>query len=313
MTTHARARTMKIYQAICGISLWFMMSASLVAQKGEVPFQKDFPPEEFSQRRGKVYDAIGEHGVALVQGAANPLGYITFRQDNNFYYLSGVETPHTYLLLDGSRREATLFLQHSNEAREAREGLQFSFENVDLVMQKTGIEKIQASETLDAALASYFRAEDSPPTLYLQISPAENRAASRDMVRRSLKDIADDPWDGRPSRQSRFIDLVKARFPAVEVNDLTPIVDELRLIKSPLEIEMVRRASRASGLGLMEAMRSTRPGLVEYELDAVCKLLCSIAWAHRPMLTTRWLLRAKTPGSITTTQKRMCSKTARCC
>ena len=146
-------------QPICCFALCILMSTSVLAQKGTVPFQEDFPPEEFSQRRDKVYDAIGEQGIALLQGAANLPGYITFRQDNNFYYLSGVETPHAYLLLDGANREAILFLQHSNEAREAFEGLQFSVENADLVTRETGIDNVLGREGLGEALADYLHVE----------------------------------------------------------------------------------------------------------------------------------------------------------
>ncbi|MEX0602690.1 MAG: aminopeptidase P N-terminal domain-containing protein, partial [Bacteroidota bacterium] len=60
----------------------------------DVPlFTSDFPPEEFGQRRAKVYDAIGQESVALIQGAPSPAGYVRFRQSNEFYYLCGVESP----------------------------------------------------------------------------------------------------------------------------------------------------------------------------------------------------------------------------
>ena len=81
-------------------------------------FTSDFPAEEFAARRAKVYDTIGAEGIALVQGAAAPEGYLRFRQANDFYYLCGVEVPHAYLLLDGASRRATLFLPHRNERRE---------------------------------------------------------------------------------------------------------------------------------------------------------------------------------------------------
>ena len=48
--------------------------------------------------------------VALVQGSPGPTGFILPRQSNEFYYLSGIETPHSYLLLDARTRKATLFL-----------------------------------------------------------------------------------------------------------------------------------------------------------------------------------------------------------
>ena len=55
------------------------------------------------------------------------------------------------------------------------------------------------------------------------------------------------------------------------MEDLTPILDELRSVKSPREIALIRRASEIAGLGIMEAMRSTKPGLYEYHLDAAAR------------------------------------------
>jgi Xaa-Pro aminopeptidase len=57
------------------------------------------------------------------------------------------------------------------------------------------------------------------------------------------------------------------------VKDLTPILDELRSIKSPAEIAMISKATRLSGLAMIEAMRSAKPGVYEYEIDAAAKFL----------------------------------------
>jgi hypothetical protein len=81
-------------------------------------FTADFSPEEFSARQAKIFDAIGPIALALIQGAPSPPGYVKFRQSNEFYYLSGVESPHAYLLQDGGARRTTLFLPRRNEARE---------------------------------------------------------------------------------------------------------------------------------------------------------------------------------------------------
>jgi Xaa-Pro aminopeptidase len=48
-------------------------------------------------------------------------------------------------------------------------------------------------------------------------------------------------------------------------------MDELRGIKSPREITLIRRASQLAGLGMMEAIRSTRPDISEYQLDAAAR------------------------------------------
>jgi Xaa-Pro aminopeptidase len=70
---------------------------------------KYFTPDDFAKRRAKVMEQIGD-GVAILQGAELPEGYIQFRQDNNFYYLTGVEVPNATLILDGKTKTATLFV-----------------------------------------------------------------------------------------------------------------------------------------------------------------------------------------------------------
>ncbi len=51
------------------------------------------------------------------------------------------------------------------------------------------------------------------------------------------------------------------------------MLDELRLIKSPAEIELLARAGELSALGLVEAIRVTRPGAYEYQLDAASRFV----------------------------------------
>src|SRR6185437_8102277 len=77
-----------------------------------------------------------------------------------------------------------------------------------------------------------------------------------------------DPWDGRVSREEQFIEKLKAAAPGCAVANLDPVVDALRTIKSPREIQIIREATNMTGLGIMEAMRDAKPGMKEYELQA---------------------------------------------
>jgi Xaa-Pro aminopeptidase len=253
---------------------FFQLSFPVVIKAQEdVPlFTTDFTPQEFAARRARVYDAIGENSLALLQGAPMPSGYVRFRQTNEFYYLSGIETPHAYLLLDGRQRTATLYLPHRNEARERGEGKILSAEDAELVKKLSGIENVFGSDLLAEHLARYVRGGQELK-LYTPFSPAEGLATSRDSAVRAVADAASDPWDGSPSREGRFINLLRSRFPQFAIADLTPILDRLRLIKSPREIEMIKKATRLSGLALMEAMRSVAPGVKESDLDAVAKYI----------------------------------------
>src|SRR5262245_47177233 len=98
---------MSLLRRLSLASLTLAFAVPLAAQEGFPLFSTDFPPEEYTARRAKVYDAIGKDAFAVVQGAPTPPGYTRFRQTNEFYYLCGIETPHAYLLLDGATRKAT--------------------------------------------------------------------------------------------------------------------------------------------------------------------------------------------------------------
>src|SRR5678809_1714944 len=68
-----------------------------------------FSPDDFAKRRAKVMEQIGD-GVAIMQGAELPESFVKFRQDNNFYYLTGVEIPNARLILDGKTKSSILFV-----------------------------------------------------------------------------------------------------------------------------------------------------------------------------------------------------------
>jgi Xaa-Pro aminopeptidase len=247
------------------------MATAAAAQDAPL-FTSDFPPEEFAARRAAVYDAIGPAAIALVQGAPSPVGYTRFRQANDFYYLCGVESPHAYLLLDGERRRATLYLPHRNDPRERGEGKLLAAEDADLVRQLAGVDEVASLEMVGEQLARSTRTA-AGRALYTPLAPAEGAATSRDLALRAVADTAADPWDGVGSREGRFVEQLRTRFPRLEVRDLSPALDRLRLIKSPREITLIERATRLAGLAILEAMRSTEPGLYEHELDAVGKFV----------------------------------------
>ncbi|QQS40438.1 MAG: aminopeptidase P family protein [Acidobacteriota bacterium] len=248
-----------------------VLAASVTAQDKHY-YQTDFTKEEFAQRRARIYDAIGNRAVAVVQGARDVSGFAVFRQSNTFYYLTGLETARSYLLLDGRNRTATVYLPHRDEDRERSEGKSLSVEDAELVKNLTGIDSVQA---VDALSDAFFGGALRPPApvLYTPMAPAELGTDSRDELLRGRSRIASDPWDGQPSRESHFIGLIKERFPQFEVRDLTPILDAMRLVKSEKEIELIREATRIAGLAIIEAMRSTEPGVYEYQLDAAAKYI----------------------------------------
>jgi Xaa-Pro aminopeptidase len=249
-----------------------LVSAMSLAQEGFPLFTTDFPPEEFAARRAKVYEAIGADAFAVLQGAPAPPGYTRFRQTNDFYYLCGVEVPHAYLLLDGRAKKTTLFLPHRSEGRERGEGKMLSSEDADEVKKLSGVDAVASTDVFAEQLEGKSLREGLR-VLYTPLQPAEEGSMSRDLALRYTADAAADPFDGRPSREGRFVQLVAQRFPFFEVKDLSPTLDSLRLIKSEREFALLRKATKLAGLAILEGMHSTRPGQYEHELDGAGKFV----------------------------------------
>jgi len=82
-----------------------------------------------------------EGGVALIAGAPEVAGFEAFRQNNDFYYLCGVEVPHAYLLIDAQRKRSTLYLAEVDAKHEETDGPQLSPGDADFVRERTGIEE----------------------------------------------------------------------------------------------------------------------------------------------------------------------------
>ena len=228
-------------------------------------FQKDFPPEEFKERRKKILDAIGPEACALLQGKPQVRGFYLFRQSNDFYYCCGVEIPHSYLLIDGRDRATRLFIPvFLSEGGSGENTL--TLEDADLIKEFTGIDEVLPLDKL----MDYLK---NVKTIYVPHGPAEDRAETKYTILYSNRLIALDPWDGGISREQRFISLLRARFPHIVIKDLTPILDSLRLVKSEREIRVLRKAGRLAALAVTEAMRITKPGIMEYHLRAVANYI----------------------------------------
>jgi Xaa-Pro aminopeptidase len=243
---------------------------SVLLAEDSPPYQSDFPPADFRARWNTVFERIGDRAVAIVAGAPKANGFLVPRQTNEFYHLCGIETPHAYLFLDGRDRKVTLYLPPRDPRLESAEGKVLSAEDGELVKRLTGVDAVLSTgELAGDALRRLVRGFGT--TIYTPFAPGEGNGQCRGELQAANSAIAADYWDSRPSREGQLMQLLRARFPRATVNDLTPILDQIRAVKSPREIALIRRASQLAGRGLIEAMKSTRPGAYEYQLDAVAR------------------------------------------
>ncbi len=222
----------------------------------------------FASRREAVMKKI-EGGAALLQGAADTRAYLQFRQSNDFYYLSGVEVPNSYLLIDAAQRRSLLFVPPRNRMEEIWEGPRLY--PGDEAKAATGFDEVLDVSRLGEELD---RRKGTLRVLYTPLKPEETASTSRDRAEVFELAMARSPWDGRASREQAFEESLKKRLGnAVAVRDLSPILDEMRRVKDAQEITRLRESGRIGAMGVTEAIRATKPGLYESQLAAVAEFI----------------------------------------
>jgi Xaa-Pro aminopeptidase len=227
-----------------------------------------FDKAEYIARRQKFMEKIPD-GTAVIFGA-QPIGsYYPYAQSNDFLYLTGVELPNAALIVDGVRKTAVLFFT-STEAAARADGI-----GADVVKNApalTGIERVLPFEALTANLAGIAgRAK----LLYTPFRPEElYREASMEKFGTLQRNMTLNLWDGRLTRELQFVKVLKERFPQLEVRDCSSLIWELRTIKSPAEIDLMRKVGKIGAKAHIELMKAARPGMYEYELSAVLNYIC---------------------------------------
>ena len=177
------------------------MSDTVINSGSTVPsarvYQRDFLPRELKARRGKVIEAIGASAIAIVQGAPKNSTHDLFRQSNDFYYLTGVEVPHAYLLMDGKSGKSSLFLPHRSRELAEREGELLSSDNAQACRELVGVDEVIGPELLAQRL-------EGVTCLYTPFRQGEGLVSSWDTLQRARQDAMSDPWDGQPGPHQPF-------------------------------------------------------------------------------------------------------------
>jgi len=259
---------MKRLILISGIWLGLLMAVPTALTAGV------FEKAEYAARRLKLMEKIPD-GAAVFLGASTPAGDWEFRQGHDFVYLSGVEIPEAFLIIDGTRRESVLFFTIDEKSADG-EGIP-----LDLVrkpQEYTGIEKVLPVDQFGPYLIALgLRTR----VLYTMFKPEElgpENANEKFSVLQQTMTL--NPWDGRPSRELQFVRQLRDKCPAADVRDCSALVWDLRKIKSTAEIEVMRRAGRIGVEAHNALIQSTRPGVAESALAAVFEFVSSLCGAR---------------------------------
>jgi Xaa-Pro aminopeptidase len=254
---------MKLLLSLCVASV-----ALASAQEKSAPPQGQvcgLGKEFHAGRRAALLAAIGEkQGVVLVRGLPDTRAYTRFEQDKTFWYLTGVESPNAALLIDLKSAKPILFLPKASKMKESWEGELWDASDA-WVPELTGIADVRVVGDLEQTLTELA---PKGSTAWISMEPWIDLAGCYDRAHPADAAQAHDVFDGRASREDALKQNLTEKF-GLSVKDFGPQISELRRIKTPEEIGALRRAGVSGALALVEAMRSTKPGLGEWQLDAL--------------------------------------------
>jgi Xaa-Pro aminopeptidase len=194
-----------------------------------------FDKAEYKSRRAKLMKFIPD-GIAVIIGSEGT------KQNSNFIYFTGVEEPFSILIIDGMKKESILFLTSLDSSKK--------------IIDETGVHKVMPVAQLSRLLFSY---QTQTSIIYTPFNRGDAGYVPKGLI----------DADNRLSREMNFINQIKENFPSFQFKDLNRAIAELRVIKSPAEIKVMRECARISSLAHIEVLRSAKPGMYEWELEAI--------------------------------------------
>lgn len=207
----------------------------------------------FITNRRKLTEKIKPDSIVLVfasfQMPRNGDQYFTYRQNSDFFYLTGIEQEKSILLIapDANQNDLKeiLFILKSNETLEIWEGHKLTLQ--------------EASET--SGIKTVKIVDDFESTLHILMSKIEN----------VYFNIPENP-KFRPeieNRDQKWANALRNKYPAHQFERLAPIMQSLRLKKSNPEIELLKKAIDITNNAFMQVLKTLKPGMKEYELEAI--------------------------------------------
>ena len=219
---------------------------------------------EFAARRQRLARVL-ERGTLVMFGATAPTPGLRLRQDHDFYYLTGNESLNAVLVMDVPSGAAHLFMPKLSAGEIRYEGANW-LEEQDAT-KKYGFASIQPLTALHEFLARR-RATSGTEIMWTRLSERDHVNHSRlDTAIQTARRLSN-PFAQHPTEDASRAAALREQFPYYVMQDVSPHLDRLRLIKTPREIEILRANGRISAEAIKRAIQATAPGKFEYELEA---------------------------------------------
>ena len=209
-------------------------------------------PELFIENRRRFRALLPPAALAIFQSndvlPTNADGTMPFRQNNDLFYLAGVDQEESILLLFPDARlpqyREILFLKETSEHILIWEGYKLT---KDQARAQSGVPTIL---WLDAF----------PQVLAAVMNEAEHVYLNANEHIRAVVEVE--------TRDARFVQWMRQHYPLHDYRRAAPLLHQLRAIKSAEEIRLMRRAADLTGQAFRRVLGFVRPGVMEYEIEA---------------------------------------------
>ncbi|HLT08913.1 MAG TPA: aminopeptidase P family protein [Cyclobacteriaceae bacterium] len=210
------------------------------------------PQELFIKNRKKFVEKLLPKSVAVFHSndimPTNADGTMRFRQNNDLFYLTGIDQEETVLVMcpdfPNEQMREILFLRKTNDHIAIWEGHKYTQEEA---YEASGIKNIQWVESFESVFNTLAALSDH---IFLNTNEhlrAEVRVESRD---------------------ARFIKQCQERYPLHQYHRAAPIMHQLRAVKEQQEIDQMQVACDITEKGFRRILNFVKPGVMEYEIEA---------------------------------------------
>lgn len=209
---------------------------------------------QYSNRRQKVIKSLPNNSAVLIFSGRAPQKSedeaYDFSVNRNFYYLTGLDKEEMALLMyniDGTTKEIMFILPFDEQLARWVGGRLSS----DKVREISEVNDVREYDQLDGTISYIMN----------NMRRDNNFKFYFDLWQYNMKQ--------NPSEGSLYAKKLQDTYPAVVIKDIYPVLTHLRLIKDEYEISCIRKAIHTTNMGILQMMRTSKPGINEMTMDGV--------------------------------------------
>ena len=220
-------------------------------------------PQEFARRRQELAKQLRTGYLILFARTILPEAN-HYREDNDFFYFTGLADPGAVMVMDASKGETMIFEPEQSARTKQVYGTNLLAITAE-AQEKLGYKRVLAIGTLDAMLANLLGRETD---LWLRLTFADKADGARPETGRDYAAEYASPYGNPlPGDRAAFTKLAE-RYPSAHQRDCTEFIDAMRNIKTPQEITVLRRNGALSAEGIRQGIAHAHAPMYEYQIEA---------------------------------------------